>query len=150
MASFFRMGNWIGGDRDGNPNVTDQTLDLSVKKHGETVLRHYLLQVHLLGSELSISKKLIGASEDLLNLAQKANDPNPHRVDEPYRQALIGIYARLAATLAKLTGANARPHALPPSIPYENPGAFLSDLNIVETSLRENKGARLAEENLLL
>ena len=76
---FFRMGNWIGGDRDGNPNVTDQTLDLSVKKHGETVLRHYLLQVHLLGSELSISKKLIGASEDLLNLAQKANDPNPHR-----------------------------------------------------------------------
>ena len=70
-------------------------------------------------------------------------------MDEPYRQALIGIYARLAATLAKLTGANARPHALPPSIPYENPGAFLSDLNIVETSLRENKGARLAEENLL-
>ena len=148
VASFFRMGNWIGGDRDGNPNVTDQTLDLSVKKHGETVLRHYLLQVHLLGSELSISKKLIGASEDLLNLAQKANDPNPHRVDEPYRQALIGIYARLAATLAKLTGANARPHALPPSIPYENPGAFLNDLNIVETSLRENKGARLAEEKL--
>ncbi len=148
VASFFRMGNWIGGDRDGNPNVTDQTLDLSVKKHGETVLRHYLLQVHLLGSELSISKKLIGASENLLNLAQRAADPNPHRVDEPYRQALIGIYARLAATLVKLTGANARPHALPPSIPYENPGEFLSDLNIVETSLRENKGARLTEEKL--
>ena len=71
-------------------------------------------------------------------------------MDEPYRQALIGIYARLAATLAKLTGANARPHALPPSIPYENPGAFLSDLNIVETSLRETKALGWRKKNLLL
>ena len=148
VASFFRMGNWIGGDRDGNPNVTDQTLDLSVKKHGETIIRYYLLEVHLLGSELSISKKLIGASNQLLELARMAKDPNPHREDEPYRQALIGIYSRLAATLVKLTGAHARPHALPPSIPYNNPGEFSSDLSVVETSLRENKGERLAGNRL--
>jgi phosphoenolpyruvate carboxylase len=42
VASFFRMGNWIGGDRDGNPNVDVDTLDMAVRRHAETVLRHYL------------------------------------------------------------------------------------------------------------
>tara|TARA_E500000178_G_scaffold258776_1_gene255531 strand:- start:3918 stop:6665 length:2748 start_codon:yes stop_codon:yes gene_type:complete len=148
VSSFFRMGNWIGGDRDGNPNVTSETLELTVRRHGETILRHYLVEVHLLGSELSMCERLNKASQALIELAVKAQDPNLHRKDEPYRQALIGIYARLAATLVHLTGAHARPHALPPSIPYEHPGEFLMDLNIVERSLRENKGERLISGRL--
>ena len=148
LASFFRMGNWIGGDRDGNPNVSSDTLDLSVRRHGETVLRHYLIEVHLLGSEMSMSQRLGGSSYELQKLAVAAKDSNPHRKDEPYRQALIGIYARLAATLEELTGQEAKAHAVPPSFSYSHPGEFLSELTIVENSLRENKGDRLITPRL--
>jgi phosphoenolpyruvate carboxylase len=54
VATFFKMGNWIGGDRDGNPNVNADTLALSVRRHSETVLRHYLNEIDQLGAELSI------------------------------------------------------------------------------------------------
>ena len=54
IAPFFRMGNWIGGDRDGNPNVNADTLVMALRKQSETVLRHYLAEVHELGLELSI------------------------------------------------------------------------------------------------
>ncbi|OUW01516.1 MAG: phosphoenolpyruvate carboxylase [Betaproteobacteria bacterium TMED156] len=148
IASFFRMGNWIGGDRDGNPNVSSDTLDLSVRRHGETILRHYLTEINLLGSEMSMSQRLGGSSYELQKLAVAAKDSNPHRKDEPYRQALIGIYARLAATLESLTGTNAKPHAVPSSYPYTHPGEFLSDLTVVENSLRENKGDRLIAPRL--
>src|SRR6185436_7692044 len=55
VASFFRMGNWIGGDRDGNPNVDADTLETAVRRHAEVAIRHYLTEVHHLGAELSIS-----------------------------------------------------------------------------------------------
>ena len=148
LASFFRMGNWIGGDRDGNPNVISDTLDLSVRRHGETALRHYLLEVHLLGSEMSMSQRLGGSSYELQKLAVAAKDSNPHRKDEPYRQALIGVYARLAATLRDLTGQKAHVYEVPASFSYVHPGEFLSDLSIVENSLRENKGERLIAPRL--
>ena len=148
LASFFRMGNWIGGDRDGNPNVSSDTLELSVLRHGETALRHYLLEVHRLGSEMSMSQRLGGSSYELQKLAVAAKDSNPHRKDEPYRQALVGIYARLAATLNELTGKQAQAHAIPPSFSYSHPGEFLSDLTVIENSLRENKGDRLIAPRL--
>ena len=58
IAPFFRMGNWIGGDRDGNPNVTADTLQMALRRQSETVLRFYLTEVHELGAELSISALL--------------------------------------------------------------------------------------------
>jgi phosphoenolpyruvate carboxylase len=117
LPAFLRMGNWIGGDRDGNPNVTADTLDFSVKRHAETALRHYLTQVHELGAELSVSKLLRGTTPALQALAKRAGDTNAHRQDEPYRMALIGLYARLAATLEQLTGTQALRHAIAPTIP---------------------------------
>ena len=146
--SFLRMGNWIGGDRDGNPNVLASTLEESVRKHSETALRFYLTEVHRLGSELSVSRLLRGTTPALEALAQEAHDANPHRVDEPYRQALAGIYARLAATLERLTGTRAMPHALPPSAPYLSAEDFLSDLRVIEAALSRNKGDRLIDERL--
>ena len=56
IASFFRMGNWIGGDRDGNPNVSAATLATALARQSETALRCYLTEVHELGAELSISR----------------------------------------------------------------------------------------------
>lgn len=148
VPRFLQMGNWIGGDRDGNPNVTADTLDLSVKRHAETILRHYLTEVHTLGGELSVSRLLRGSTPALEDLAQRANDPNLHRSDEPYRQALIGIYARLAATLEFLTGTEALRHAVAPSLPYVDAQEFVDDLRTVEAALLRHKGRRLAEDRL--
>src|SRR6187431_1746607 len=89
IASFFRMGNWIGGDRDGNPFVDAGTLATALARQGETVLRHYLTQVHELGAELSSSATLSSVSPALEALADASGDVSAHRADEPYRRALI-------------------------------------------------------------
>jgi phosphoenolpyruvate carboxylase len=104
IASFLRMGNWIGGDRDGNPNVSAETLRIALAPQSETVLRFYLTEVHELGAELSISATLAPVTPAMQALSRASPDHNPHREDEPYRRALTGIYARLAATLHALTG----------------------------------------------
>ncbi len=62
VEPFLRMGQWIGGDRDGNPNVTAPTLELALNSQADMVLRHHLTQVHLLGAELSVSAMLAKVS----------------------------------------------------------------------------------------
>ena len=99
VASFLRMGQWIGGDRDGNPNVTADTLEYALRRQCEVALRHYLTEVHYLGSELSLSAMLVPVGPEMQALAERSPDSNEHRQDEPYRRALTGMYARLAATL---------------------------------------------------
>ena len=54
VHSFLRMGQWIGSDRDGNPNVSAQTLEYALRRQAEVALRHYLTEVHYLGGELSV------------------------------------------------------------------------------------------------
>jgi phosphoenolpyruvate carboxylase len=146
--SFFRMGNWIGGDRDGNPNVKAETLAESVRLHAETVLRHYLVEVHKLGGELSISDMVTPCSGALKKLAEASGDRNPHRDDEYYRRALIGVYARLAGTLHALTGGEAMRHAAAPGKPYARPEEFCADLEIVRDSLMSHHGRALADGRL--
>jgi len=148
LPSFLRMGHWIGGDRDGNPNVTAETMRLALARQAEVALRHYLTEVHLLGGELSVSNLLVGCSPQLRALADASPDVSEHRKDEPYRRALIGIYARLAATLRELTGTEAARHAVAPQNPYGSAGEFLADLRIIDGSLRERHGAALAEPRL--
>jgi len=149
IATFFRMGNWIGGDRDGNPFVTADTLRMALARQAETVLRFYLTEVHELGAELSISATLAPVSAEMRTLAEASPDENPHREDEPYRRALIGVYARLAATLHELTGTEALRHAVAPQNAYRFAADFLADLRVVEASLRTHHadaliGPRLA------
>jgi phosphoenolpyruvate carboxylase len=148
VHTFFRMGNWIGGDRDGNPNVNAETLRMALSRQSETVLRHYLTEVHELGAELSVSRMLTGATADLDALADDAGDDNPHRDDEPYRRALIGIYARLAGTLRALTDTEATRHAVAPGRPYASPEEFRADLLVIQDSLNRNHGAVLTRHRL--
>ncbi len=148
VPSFFRMGHWIGGDRDGNPNVTAPTLNLALSRQAETVLRHYLTEVHTLGGELSMSQMLAPVSPEMLALAERSPDRNPHREDEPYRRALIGIYARLAATLHALTGTEALRHAVAPQNPYATPAEFLADLAVIERSLHSHHAQALVAPRL--
>jgi phosphoenolpyruvate carboxylase len=148
VPPFFRIGSWIGGDRDGNPNVGAQTLDYAIHAQATLAFDHYLEALHRLGAELALSTRLIKPTPALLALAQRAGDPNPHRQDEPYRQALVGIYARLAATCRALAQhAPARPpHAA--AEPYESPDAFRGDLDVIAASLAGHGAADLAAPRL--
>ncbi|MFZ4652620.1 MAG: phosphoenolpyruvate carboxylase, partial [Rubrivivax sp.] len=135
VAPFLRMGHWIGGDRDGNPNVTAQTMRQALRRQAEVVLRHYLTEVHTLGTELSMSNTLAPVTAQMLALAERSPDHSEHRSDEPYRRALIGVYARLAATLQELTGTEALRHAVAPQDPYRDAAEFAADLATLAHSL---------------
>jgi phosphoenolpyruvate carboxylase len=148
IASFLRMGQWIGGDRDGNPNVTAQTLEHALTRQSDVALRHYLTEVHFLGSELSLSAMLVPFGPTMLALAERSPDTNEHRQDEPYRRALTGMYARLAATLKDLTGGDAARHAVAPQNPYASAEEFLADLRIIEASLCSHHAEAVAAQRL--
>jgi len=148
IHSFLRMGQWIGGDRDGNPNVSAQTLAFALQRQADVALRHYLTEVHLLGGELSVSAILTTCTAEMKALAARSPDTNEHRQDEPYRLALTGIYARLAATLKDLSGGEAARHAVAPQNAYPNAQAFAADLRTIETSLIESRSGALVEQRL--
>ncbi|MDP9423235.1 MAG: phosphoenolpyruvate carboxylase [Pseudomonadota bacterium] len=142
--SFLRLGSWIGGDRDGNPNVTADTLRQALWRAGHTAVRHYLEQLHALGADLSISSELADISDELGALADRSGDPSPTRVDEPYRRALSGVYARLAATYEALTGrAPPRPSKLRAE-PYPDPQSFIADLDTLVGGLKRSGNGLLA------
>ena len=133
--SFLRVGSWIGGDRDGNPNVTAETLRLALGRASETVLEYYLDQVHALGAELSISIELARHTEGLQALAERSHDDAPARSDEPYRRTISGIYARLAATYEAAIGRKPpRPSRLAAE-PYRTPADFGAELQTVVEAL---------------
>ena len=148
VASFLRMGQWIGGDRDGNPNVSAQTLHLALRRQAEAALLHYLDEVHELGRTLSLSSRLTAVSPALAALAQRSPDTSTHRSDEPYRRALTGIYARLSATLERLAGRGApRPPAVQLAA-YARADELLAELRTIEGSLRAHDGQALVADRL--
>jgi len=142
------MGQWIGGDRDGNPNVNAQTLTHALRRQSDMALRHYLTEVHYLGGELSLSAMLVDFPAEMQALANHSPDANEHRKDEPYRRALIGVYARLAATLKALSGGEAARHAVPPQNPYLTPEELLRDLRVIESSLLTQNAQALVTQRL--
>ncbi|HAL39681.1 MAG TPA: phosphoenolpyruvate carboxylase [Polaromonas sp.] len=148
VHSFLRMGQWIGGDRDGNPYVSAETLNYALSRQAEVALRHYLTEVHFLGGELSMSAMLVNVSAEMRVLAESSPDTSEHRKDEPYRRALTGVYARLAATLKALTGGEAARHAVAPQNAYARVEDFLADLRTLEHSLKAHHGEALVAQRL--
>lgn len=148
LPPFLKTGSWIGGDRDGNPNVDADTLEQALLRQATHAFRHYLGEIKALGTELSMSHTLVEASPALLNLAIESRDSSLHRIDEPYRRACIHIYARLAATAQAILQ---RPLAVRPTYeaePYADPSGFEADLDIVSESLEANHGTAIAQLRL--
>jgi len=135
LPTFLRMGSWIGGDRDGNPNVGADTLRLALLRQAATVFEHYLEETHALGAELSMTTLLTQPSPALAALAARSPDQSEHRRDEPYRRALVGVYARLAATAKALVGSVSLRRTPPEADPYDSPDAFAADLAVIAESL---------------
>lgn len=149
LPSFLRPGSWIGGDRDGNPHVTADSLRLTLGRSSQVLLANYLAQVHAVGAELSISTEQADVSDAVLALAERSGDVNSARGDEPYRRAITGIYARLAATYRKLTGyVPARPASVAGE-PYPDAKSFKADLLTLEDSLRTLSRIGVTDAGLL-
>src|ERR1700760_3041540 len=133
VASFLRMGSWIGGDRDGNPFVTADVMRGTLRLQSSRVLRYYLEELHVLGSELS--------------LAARSPDTSAHRRGEPYRLAVSGIYARLTATAARLDVETTRP-PVGEAAPYMSVKEFKADLDVLDRSLMANNSRVIARGRL--
>jgi len=148
LPSFVQMGSWIGGDRDGNPNVNAGTMQHALTRQSTAIFDFYLDEVHALGAELSISTLLVGVSPELQALADASPDQSAHRADEPYRRALIGLYARLAATARTLGAAHVLRQEIGSAAPYAEPEEFTRDLQILVDSLKRHHGAALIQPRL--
>jgi phosphoenolpyruvate carboxylase len=137
LPSFFRMGSWIGGDRDGHPFVIDETLRDAFAQQSARALSHYEGELTALSGELSLDERLVSVSPAVAELAALSRDQSPHRAGEPYRRAIFGILARLEATRATLAGEEA-------AGAYAGPEALAADLSAIHDSLVANGSALLA------
>jgi phosphoenolpyruvate carboxylase len=144
LPPFFRVGSWIGGDRDGNPYVTADILRTALRLQSTAVLDYYLDEVHALGAELPLSNLLLAVSPALAALAERSPDHSSQRADEPYRRALTGIYARLVATAKALDQHEALRHAVGDAQPYAAAADLQADLEVLSRSLTEHAAALIA------
>ncbi len=144
LPPFLAVGTWVGGDRDGNPNVGAHTLETAVSLQARMILGHYLQEVHWLGRELGLSQRLMSTPPEVLELAARSGDESVHRKDEPYRRAVSGIYSRLAAT--------ADFEALPPPAAkrpaYRSAEEFRQELDVIAQGLERQGAALLAQGRL--
>ncbi|MBB5911291.1 phosphoenolpyruvate carboxylase [Nocardia transvalensis] len=148
-----RPGSWIGGDRDGNPNVTGEVVRRATHRAGSIALGHYLKELVGLEKSLSQSARLVPVTPELAELADAGFDDSPQRADEPYRRAVRGIRARLTATaeraLGEVPGEGIGGRATTPEPrPYDSPRELLDDLDVLDASMRASGDGLLADDRL--
>ncbi len=141
LPPFLRVGSWIGGDRDGNPFVTHEVMLDAAQRHSATALDYYLAETHLLAARLSLSDRMVDVSPELAAFAEQSPDRAPSREDEPYRRALLAVYARLVVTSEHLGHHVQHLHPVSKEVmPYSSVAELLAELDIVIHSL-EHHGA---------
>ena len=148
LPAFLKIGNWIGADRDGNPQVNDEALRYALQRQSGVALSHYLTELERLRRELSQSLRLVKVTTELEQLARLSSDASAHRRDEPYRLALSHIRERLLATASTL---DQSPRGEPNAgkvTPYVNPAELARDLQIVSASLEQHGSGRVARGRL--
>ena len=147
-APILQPGSWIGGDRDGNPNVTAAVVRRATGSAAFTALTHYLTELTDLEQELSMSARLVNVTPQLAALAQEC--PEEGRTDEPYRRAVRLIRGRLSATAAEILDRQPQ-NVLDLGLSrYATPAELRADLDVVDESLRGHGSALLADDRLAL
>jgi len=144
IPAFLRFGSWIGGDRDGNPNVTPAVTAVACRLAMQQVLREYLKRVSNLRNVLTHSSLMCQPSEAFLASLEADNSISPavfqgsrdRYETEPYRRKIQVMIYRLRETLAtvdrRLAGEAA---VLPVSSAYSSAEALLADLRVIHDSL---------------
>jgi phosphoenolpyruvate carboxylase len=148
LPPVLRMGSWVGGDRDGNPFVDRDVLVYAVGAQARLILNHYMDEVHALGAELPVSLGMAHVSDGLRALAEASPDTSDRRADEPYRRCLVGIYARLAATLEALCHVHPSRPPAGAAPPYGHSRELSADLEVIRSSLIEHRGEDLVSGRL--
>ena len=143
-----RPGSWIGGDRDGNPNVTADVVRLATGSAAFTAFARYLAELTGLEQELSMSARLITVTPEVAALADAC--PDAVHLDEPYRRALRTIRGRLTATATEILDSHPQDELDLGLPPYGAPAELRADLDAIDVSLRTHGAALLADHRLAL
>ena len=134
VPSFMVWGTWVGGDRDGNPNVTSRVTRAAFDRQRKVALERYLVDVAQLGRALSCSsrrapRRCARLDEDLLRerreLPEIAARAAVRHAREPWREKLSYMAARLRATIGRQDGR------------YASAAEYAADLDFLEATLRE-------------
>lgn len=148
-TTIVRPGSWIGGDHDGNPYVTAETVTNATTSAARTIFDHYQKTIYALEHELSLSSRFIDTTDALEQLADRGRNDVPSRVDEPFRRALHGMRGRVAATAKHtlgepvVSGGVHKGHE-----PYSGPEELLADIDTVDQALRHSMDDLLADHTL--
>ena len=154
LPHFLRFGSWIGGDRDGNPFVTVAVTEETLREHQSTALRLYQRALDRMRGHLSVAERE-GADGDLMQslredaalFPEEARRAGERYHRQPYRQKMSFVYRKLQATREAALRPWRADHKPRPGT-YPDAEAFLSDLRLVQRSLRARAGRRLAEGRL--
>lgn len=143
-----RFGTWVGGDRDGNPNVSPAVTTAVLEMQHEHALRNLIAAVEELANELSTSTRIREMSNEMKESLEddRALFPDVHRrfgemnSEEPYRLKCAYIHQRLHNTRRRIEE-NSR-HRI--GLDYATADQLLADLEIMRRSLRDHRGELLA------
>ena len=146
VPNILKIGGWIGGDRDGNPFVSAETLRFAFRRHADAVFRFYRGELDKLYRELPLSIRRVKVNDDVMALAAQSPDEEIARTEEPYRRAIAYIMARAMGKARSLgLGMGCKFGFLEPYATVED---FLNDLKKLQRSLHENGSQLLAEGRL--
>lgn len=144
-ATPITMGMWIGGDRDGNPYVTSETLEIAAKLQFEVIISYYEEKLEVLYRTYSMSTSQINTTKELRHLAELSSNNSEFREKEYYRKALHEIKTRLNNTkqifLENVTKDRGITY-------YKTSELFKEDLLIIKNSLLNNSGELLCSGDL--
>ncbi len=145
LPSFFRIGSWIGGDRDGNPFVDAAVMHEALRRQATVAIGYHLAQVRKLIDELSQSQRLIEVTPAVKALAARLQQTPLHRDEEPYRLALTSIAERLQQTWSRFIDDR---DASDTAQAYASPAELRSELDRIDASLRSHGSALIADGRL--
>jgi phosphoenolpyruvate carboxylase len=156
IPSFLRFGSWIGGDRDGNPNVTAETTILALRLQAQTILTEYIRRLDELRGQLSQSYGLCKLSAEFMAsleadhslLGDSVAELEKPYLQEPYRRKLAIMKYRMDRTLNQVQQNLQGGMALADRHAYPNSSNFMNDLHVVDDCLRQSGDANIADREL--